>query len=270
MLISIKNREKLNHVFKKIKLRNSANEPNRDKEAKTEQIFAYLEMVHAVLKNYSAKRNIVLVDCAAGNCYLSYLVYYFYKEIVPKNITIHCIDTNNRLMENSQRTAVELGYDNMIFHSSDILDISFDKKVDLVYSLHACDSATDKALYLGARHKATNILSVSCCQHSIKKGFRNSSYSGITRHRVFKDKLAYMVGDSLRGLLLEALGYKVDIFEFVSTRYTDKNTMLRAKKNGHNKKFIAMEEYRKLSAQFHVKPELETYINFLSKKKIAC
>ncbi len=269
MLISLKNREKLNLIFQKIKLLNHKKESSSDKEAKIEQILAYLEMVHAVLKHYSPKRNINLIDCAAGNCYLSYLIYYFYKEIEPKNITIHCLDINKKLMDKSRNVAADLGFDNMEFHALDILDFSLSHKVDLVYSLHACDKATDKTLYLGASHNATNILSVSCCQHSLKKALRNSSYKGITRHKIFKDRLTYMVGDSLRALLLESRGYKTDIFDFVSSRYTDKNTMLRAKKAGHNKQLLAQEEYQALSSQFNVKPELELYFDLHNETQIA-
>lgn len=89
---------------------------------------------------------------------------------------------------------------------SDILDFKADGKVDLVYSLPACDTATDKALYSGIRNNDAYILSVSCCQHSLRKSLRNSRYRGNTKHSVFKEKMVYMIGDSLRALLLELGG----------------------------------------------------------------
>jgi hypothetical protein len=125
-----------------------------------------------------------------------------------------------------------LEFDGMFFHTCAIHDYSHDGCPDIVYSLHACDSATDQTLSLGLRTEACNILSVSCCQHTIIRKMRRHPYTGITRHQIFREKLAYMVGDSLRAMLLEMQGYQVDILEFASTRHTDKNIMLRAKK-GH-------------------------------------
>lgn len=233
---------------------------SKDQTAKIEQIIAYLEIIHSVLKKYSNKKKITLIDCAAGNCYLSFLIYYFYKHIEPKNIAIYCIDNNQRLMTNSRQTAQELGFDNMYFHSSDIMDFSITDNTQLVYSLHACDSATDKALYLGLKQKAANILSVSCCQHGIKKHLKKHPYTGITKHKIFKDRITYMIGDSLRALLLESKGYKTDIFEFVSSRYTDKNIMIRATRSNPNNILKAEAEYKQLSSQFNISPYLEDYL----------
>ncbi|MCP3923049.1 MAG: SAM-dependent methyltransferase [Desulfobacterales bacterium] len=259
MLINRENKEKLNNIFLKMKLKNNGDDSPK-KEAKIEQILAYLEIIHSMVKKYSPKRRIVFVDCGAGNCYLSFLVYFFYKEIEKKNIEIHCVDQNKSLMEKSEKLAIESGFSNMYFHSEDIMDFSIKGNVELVYSLHACDTATDKTLYFGLKSRAKNILSVSCCQHSFKKKLGAHPYSGITKHRVFKDKITYMIGDSLRALLLESNNYIVDIFEFVSSRYTDKNVMIRSKKGSHNKSVAAKKEYVELSQQFNIKPELENYM----------
>ncbi len=253
-------KEKLNAFFQKLKLKNVENESSMDKAAKIEQILAYLEMVHARVKNYSPKRNLVFIDCGAGNCYLSYLLNYYYTHINPRKLTIHCIDTNARLMEKCYQQANEFGFKNMNFHASDIADFQIGGNVDLVYSLHACDLATDKTLHLGLRHKATCILSVSCCQHSIKKHLRRHHYTGITKHRIFKERLVYMVGDSLRALLLEMHGYRTDILEFVSSRYTDKNIMLRAQKSNPRNIQEIEKEYEAIQKEFNVIPTLETYL----------
>ena len=260
MLNTIENREKLNTLFQKIRLQNTALESTKDKEAKIQQIMAYLEIVHSVIRKYSPKREIVIVDCAAGNCYLSFLINTFYSQLYPKRLKIYCIDTNESLMENGRKKALELGFNNMTFCAGDILDIMLTGKVDLVVSLHACDTATDKALFFGLKHQANTILSASCCQHSIKKKIRHASHRSITKHKVFKDRLTYMVGDSLRALLMETEGYKSDLFEFLSSRYTDKNVMLRAKKAGISKTAEIKQEYEFLSNQFHVRPALEAYI----------
>lgn len=257
MLINRIEREKLNVLFEKLKLNNKQ---GKDKGAKIEQVLAYLEIIHANTRKYSTKRNIVLVESCAGNCYLSFLVYYYYTYINKRSVTIHCIDIKDKLMLKAKQTAKELGFENMYFHVEDVTKYQFQGNVDLVYSLHACDSATDGTLYLGIKSRAKLILSVSCCQHSIKKQMRNPRYRGITKHGIFKDRITYMVGDSLRALILEMKGYKADIFEFVSSRYTDKNVMIRAKIGQRSSQGDLQEEYNKISEEFKVKPVLENYI----------
>jgi SAM-dependent methyltransferase len=261
MLIQKNEQAALNAFLQTIKLQNHQNQTGKDKTAKIEQILAYLEVMHAQLRKYSRKRTLVLIESGAGNCYLSFLVYYFYTRLDNRRVAVDCLDINVRLMQKARELAQTLGFDGMTFHACDIADYRHaTDRVDMVYSLHACDSATDKALYLGLRNQARSILSVSCCQHTLKKRLKGHPYRGITRHRVFKDMMVYMVGDSLRALLLEMQGYKVDILEFVSSRHTDKNIMMRAQR-GHVKDTDTLkQEYEALRTMFHVSPSLEYYL----------
>ena len=262
MLIQENEQISLSAFFQRIKLQNQQKQAGKDKAAKIEQILAYLDVMHTQLRKYSKKRELVLIEGGAGNCYLSFLVYYFYTRLDKRQIKIHCLDTNARLMKKNQELAQTLGFDGMRFHACDIADYQHadGERVDMVYSLHACDSATDKALYLGLRNQARSILSVSCCQHTLKKHLKGHPVKGITRHRVFKDKLVYMVGDSLRAMLLEMQGYKVDILEFVSSRHTDKNIMMRAQRGQFHDTNVLKQEYKILRDMFHVSPSLEFYL----------
>lgn len=261
MLLQRSERESLSSLFRDLKLINSSKESGKDKAGKIEQILSYLEIVQSHIRKYSKKRKLVFIDSCAGNCYLSFLIYYYYSEIDGRPISIHCVDKNEKLMKNGKELADKLGFTDMHFHTCDILDFKLDEKVQLVYSLHACDTATDKALYLGMTNRAACILSVSCCQHTIKKRLRNSRYRGITKHSVFKERMVYMVGDSLRALLLELGGYRADIFEFTSSRNTDKNIMIRGRKMGPSNTTSLKEEYKKIRDEFKVTPQLEKYIN---------
>ncbi len=258
MLINRSQRESLNGLFEILKLNNKQ---GKNKEAKIEQVLSYLEIIHANIRKYSKKRELVFVESCAGNCYLSFLVCYYYANIEKRNVAIHCVDINEKLMTKAQAAAKKLGFNNIYFHTGDVLQYKAPGRVDLVYSLHACDSATDGTLYLGVKNRASLILSVSCCQHSIKKSLRNPRYSGITKHGIFKDRIVYMVGDSLRALLIEMEGYSVDIFEFVSSRYTDKNIMMRARKGGVCDRESSHSEYEKIRDEFKVRPALEVYLN---------
>ena len=260
MLIQHEQKQALNAFLKKLKLEKLPNNEVDDRTAKTEQILAYLENIHAQVRRLSKKRELVFIESGAGNCYLSYLIGYFYTFIEKRPVRIHCIDTSLRLMDKNRQVARDMGLESMHFHACDIADYHHEGPVDVVFSLHACDSATDKALYLGLKTEARHIFSVSCCQHTINKQLKRKPFTGMLRHRVFKEKLSYMVGDSLRALLLEMRGYKVDILEFVSTRYTDKNILLRAQKMQVSNLEKLEEEYMLLQKTFQVAPALERYL----------
>lgn len=255
MLLDGKRKEALNAFFQHISPQNG-----KDKAAKIEQILAYLEIIHAQLRKYSTKRPLVCIECGAGNAYLSFLVYYFYTVLEERPIIVHCLDTNSRLMEKARQRAHTLQFDHMHFHACDIADYTLAGRVNIVYSLHACDSATDKTLYLGLRKNAICILSVACCQHGLMRQSRGHPYKKLTQYRVFKEKMVYMIGDALRALLLEMRGYKVDILEFASSRYTDKNIMLRARKGQVKNKNELEGEYVRMCDAFHVTPPLDKYL----------
>ncbi len=258
MLISFEQRNELNQLFEKLRL---TQKQGKKSGAKINQILSYLEVLASNCRKLSRKRALVLVDSCCGNCYLSFLAYYYFTFVEKRGVEVHCVDHNSRLMDKCEGLAADLGFDNIYFHRCRIDEYTTGERVDIVYSLHACDTATDATLYFGIKHNVKTVLSVSCCQFSIRKKFRNSQYRGITRHSVFKEKLVYMVGDSLRALLLEMNGYKADIFEFTSSRYTDKNTMLRAQKNSNVINNQLLEDYCKISREFRVKPKLESFLN---------
>ena len=255
MLINKEIREELNELFYLLKLQDKNKKSSLDKQVKIEQIIGYLEIIHAELRKTSKKRTLVFVDSGAGNCYLSFLVNYFYTRIEKRKIRIHCIDYNKKLMQRNEELALEMGFNNMVFHPMDIADFTCEEKIDLVYSLHACDTATDKTMYLGIKNDAKLILSVACCQHSID--MKAKTLKVVVRYKAFRDKMLMMISDTLRALLLEQNEYKVDIFDFVSSRYTDKNSMIRAKRTGFKKQFDAEAEYASLSGEFKMKPYLE-------------
>nr|WP_319266714.1 SAM-dependent methyltransferase [uncultured Draconibacterium sp.] len=255
MLLEKKHMDELNDLFYVLKLQDKNNYSSINNKVKIEQVLAYLEIIHAELRKFSKKRKLVILDSAAGNCYLSFVVYYFYSKIDKRNIEIHCIDYNQKLMKNNQELAQKLGLINMHFHSSDIIDFQFNEKVDLVYSLHACDTATDKTMHLGIRCDSKIILSVACCQHSLE--MKAKRLKSVTRHKSFKDKILMMISDSMRAMLLEQRGYKVKIFDFVSSRYTDKNVMVRAVKAGSRRNINIEKEYEYLCKEFKMKPYLE-------------
>ena len=245
-------------LFHLIKLRRI--DPNSEGRKKIEQILSYLEVIDAHVRKASKKRKLVFVDSAAGNCYLSFLAYHYYRNLRDRDIAIHCVDVDRRLMQNAQDVARALGFEEMYFHASDILEFSVESRVDVAYSLHACDTATDKALYIGLKLGADSILSVSCCQHSVRRSFRNTAVKGVTRYKAFKERLLYMVADTMRAHLIALSGYRVDVFEFISSKHTDKNIMIRARKTGSTGRGDLASEYAALRRGFNLEPTLARLI----------
>ena len=248
----------LHSLFHVIRVRSA--HPGAGGTEKVEQILAFLEIIDSRVRKLSQRRELVFVDSAAGNCYVSFLAYYYYRVLCGRRITIHCIDSDSRLTERSANVASDLGFCEIHFHSGDILDLPEVPNVDIAYSLHACDTATDKALYLGLRLGAPCILGVSCCQHTIRRSFRNSAIKGVTRYKAFKDRLLSLVADTMRAHLLATHGYKVDVFEFTSSRHTDKNIMLRAVRCGQQRHGALRDEYERLREGFNTEPELAALI----------
>ncbi|MHA7110892.1 methyltransferase [Sunxiuqinia elliptica] len=266
MLVNKELREKLNELFYLIKLQNSQFQSSLDKQVKIEQVLAYLEIIHAELRRTSAKRKLVLIDSAAGNCYLSYLIYYFYRELEGRELEIHCVDHNAKLMRQNEKLARRMNFDDLYFHAGDIDTFSLEKEVDAVYSLHACDTATDKTMFMGLRLQARFIFSVACCQNSIQ--IKSGLLKSVIRHKAFRDKALMMIADSMRALLLEKGGYKVDIFDFVSSRFTDKNTMVRAVRKSFKKVLNLDEEYERIYQEFKMKPHLEFLLKQQEEKEV--
>ncbi|GAB7087915.1 methyltransferase [Marinifilum fragile] len=255
MLLNKNTREQLNDLFYIIRLQDRYGNASLDKKVKIEQVLAFLEIMHADIKKISKKKKLVFIDSAAGNCYLSFLIYFFYQKIDERDIEIHCVDINERLMAENRELAKRMNFDRMHFHANDISQFTFDGNVDAVYSLHACDTATDKTMHLAIRNNARFIFSVACCQHSIT--MRSKTFKSVIRHKAFRDKTIMMISDSLRAMLLELMGFKVSIFDFVSSRFTEKNTMLRATRTDFRKTFDIADEYKKVSEEFKMKPYLE-------------
>ncbi len=151
----------------------------------------------------------------------------------------------------------------MEFICDDIFNVKFQEKPDIVYSLHACDIATDMTIAKGIQEDAQYIMTVSCCQHTVRNQMRKHSLTSITKHGIYKERLTDMLADSMRSILLESNGYKVKIFEYVPTSETPKNVMVRAVKVGSiskKRKSSLIMEYNKLNNFFNVDIKLAEYI----------
>jgi len=193
---------------------------------------------------------------------LSFYLNYYLQTDGINNIAFICIDFNDDLIQRCKETASKLNMTNMTFYHADIGKFDFPHQRDIIYSLHACDDATDQVIYKGIVANARFILSVSCCQHTMRKQMKGHPLSMVARHKPYKERLVDMIADSLRTLILEAYGYKVTVFEFAPTSCTPKNIMLKCEKVGQTdqKRKVAKTHYEALSELFNMNPMLENYL----------
>jgi len=229
---------------------------------KHQQVLDYYTAIKSIVKKLSTKRTLYLYDCSCGKSYLSFYLNHLLKRDGFNNVSFVCIDSNKEIIERCKQAASKMEVTNMVFYDANIIDFKFREPPDIVYSLHACDSATDQTIYKGIIENARYILSVSCCQHTMRNQMKKHPLSMVTRHQPYKERLIDMVSDSLRALILESFGYRVIAYEFVATAYTPKNVMLKCEKIQQTSEKIqsARVEYEKLSKLFNIHPMLKTYL----------
>lgn len=256
--------KKLMPLFRKVGLYSPANQFYAEKVRKHQQIIAYIPQIVSAFSKLSTKRQLVMLDCGCGKSYLSFVLYAYCRDVLGRSVKIIGVDRNPELIKQCNETAKALGYINMHFYAENLETFKLDGKIDIVYSLHACDTATDQTIAQGIALGAKYIFSASCCQHSNREKLSKHPLKKVTKHRPYKERLVDMIGDSMRALLLEHMGYGVKIFEFVGSEKTPKNIMLRAISNSAKKQDVtkAMSEYRRLVQMFNFAPKLEGLINF--------
>ncbi len=212
---------------------------------KFRQINRFLEMVADVIPNIDKEKTINIIDFGCGKSYLTFALYYYLVDILNLDVNIIGLDLKMDVIEFCNKVALDLSYDKLKFIHGDIKDFEGSKDVDMVVTLHACDTATDAALVKAVNWDAKVILSVPCCQHEFYDKIQNPILEPMLKHGIIREKLSSLVTDSLRANVLEILGYQVQMLEFIDMEHTPKNILIRAIKtdNVDNKK--AIESYIK-------------------------
>ncbi len=198
----------------------------------------------------------IVMDCACGKSYLSFALNYYFTEIRKLRTKIVGVDYNPNVIASSKQMAETLQYHNMEFLCEDLREFDYGKKIDLLISLHGCDIATDYAIYSGIKHKAGAIVVVPCCHKELATQIAYEPFESILKYGIFKRRFCDVLTDSLRVLLMEMMGYKVSVVEYVSPLDTPKNVMLKAIRTS-DRNPAAKEKYLRLKEQFSVYPTLE-------------
>jgi len=230
----------------------------RERAKKYEEVVHFITHLLVVMRDLKRKKQAVLLDCGTGRSYLSFVANMVLSQKAGRDVYFIGVDSDERLIQSCRAVQETLGYDNMEFHVSDILSFQPERTPDIVYSLHACDTATDEVIAKGIQLHARFILTVPCCQHELHGRLRGGHcMKDLTKFSVFKDKVCVLLTDGIRALALEAAGYRVKVIEFVAPTATPKNVMLRAERMRWARDSEALEGYRRVKDAFRFTPALE-------------
>ncbi len=223
---------------------------------KFRQINRFLEFVEDILPELPADREVTILDFGCGKSYLTFALYDYLKVCRGLDIRIIGLDLKEDVIEHCSALSKKYGYEKLQFLKGDIAGYEGRKQVDMVVTLHACDTATDYALYKAICWNAKVILSVPCCQHELNGQISSKELEPVLQYGLLRERIAALVTDGLRAGLLEQQGYDTQILEFVDMEHTPKNILIRAVKRrepmtGKDSAYLACTE------ALHVRPTLE-------------
>ena len=220
---------------------------------KFRQINRFLEFIEDVLPNLDPNRTNTIIDFGCGKSYLTFAMYYYLHVLKKYPIRVIGLDLKKDVIALCNRLSRKFGFENLTFLHGDIAGYEGVDQVDMVVTLHACDTATDYALAKAVKWGAKVILSVPCCQHEVNKQIQNDLLSPVLQYGLLKERMSALLTDGIRGQLLEMSGYRTQILEFIDMEHTPKNIMIRGIRQG---KKVDGAELEKMMKELHVKPTL--------------
>lgn len=200
------------------------------KSDKFRQINRFLEYIEDVLPSLDKNKELTILDFGCGKSYLTFALYYYLKQLKGYDINVVGLDLKEDVIQHCNSLSHKYGYDNLQFLQGDIASYQGKEQVDMVVTLHACDTATDFALSKAVVWGAKVILSVPCCQHEINKQIQCDILKPVLKYGIVKERMSALITDALRAELLETWGYKVQLLEFIDMEHTPKNILIRAVK----------------------------------------
>lgn len=226
---------------------NSEGKIIHSKYDKFRQINRFLEFIQDILPRLSKEREVTILDFGCGKSYLTFAMYYFLRIIKGYDIRIIGLDLKEDVIEHCNACSKKYGYDKLQFYKGDVASYEGISQVDMVVTLHACDTATDYALEKAVKLGAEVILSVPCCQHELNGKIANQLLQPILQYGLLKERISALLTDGLRAEILKNMGYEVQILEFIDMEHTPKNILIRAiksdKRKNNQKEIQEMEEF---------------------------
>ena len=243
----------------------------RTKTDKFRQINRFLEFIEDILPRLEKGRELTILDFGCGKSYLTFAMYHYLHELRGYDIRIIGLDLKKDVIDHCGKLAEKYGYDKLTFLVGDIADYDGVDRVDMVVTLHACDTATDYALAKAVGWGAEVILSVPCCQHELNAQFAARDgcaevLAPVMDYGLLRERFAALATDGLRAKYLEREGYETQVLEFIDMEHTPKNILLRAVKTGR-KDGRAAEEIRKCIEFLGAAPTLGRLLDHKGEKE---
>ncbi len=225
---------------------------------KYKQINRFVEILNDEISNLKVKK-LNVIDFGCGKPYLTFVVYYYLTEVMGLEVNMIGLDLKADVIEKCNRAAEKYNYDKLHFELGDINGYKAPFDVDMVITLHACDTATDFALFNAIQWKAKMIFSVPCCQHEFNKQMKPSTLPIMSRYGIIKERFAALATDAVRANLLEYSGYRTQLLEFIDFDHAPKNILIRAVYRPVAPKSVkenALNEVHALMKEFAFEPTL--------------
>lgn len=224
---------------------------------KYKQINRFIEIIDDEIKKNDYKE-LTILDFGCGKSYLTFVLYYYFVEIKKINVKMIGLDLKEDVINKCNEIAKKYKFDNLHFELGDINGFKYNNKVDMVITLHACDTATDYALYNAIKWNAKMIFSVPCCQHEFNHQMKAENLDILTKYGIIQERVAALMTDSVRGNLLECAGYKTQLLEFIDISHSPKNILIRASKSNlsKDKKEKSLKQVEDLKKEFNFNPTL--------------
>lgn len=225
------------------------------RQKKFRQINKFLEMLKDIEEN--VPQNSVIVDMGCGKSYLTFAIYHYFNNIKNKNVEIRGYDLKKDVVDYCNSLAEKFDFKRLKFYCQDIAETeNNDNRISMIITLHACDTATDYAIYHGIRWSCNVIMNVPCCQHEVFHQMKGNSLNILTGHGILKERFAALLTDSIRAAILEIKGYKADVIEFIDMEHTPKNIMIRSVKANKATDDTKLKELQDTLNTFGINPTL--------------
>ena len=225
----------------------------KSKYNKFKQINKYLEFIKQATSQLDSNKQITILDFGSGKSYLTFSTYYYLTDVLNMNVKIIGIDLKKEVIEHCNNIAKKLNFTNLSFIYGDVIDYENKDEIDMVISLHACNTATDIAILKALGWKAKVFFAVPCCQKEVNSQLNDEFLPFMLKHGIIKEKFSTLLTDSVRSEVLEAFGYKSDIVEFISAENTPKNQLIRAYKTTNNVDKDKLSNIEKFTTSLNVK-----------------
>ena len=224
---------------------------------KYKQINRFIEIIDDEIKKNNYEE-LTILDFGCGKSYLTFVLYYYFVEIKKINVKMIGLDLKEDVIKKCNEIAKKYKFDNLHFELGDINGFKYNNKVDMVITLHACDTATDYALYNAIKWNAKMIFSVPCCQHEFNHQMKAQNLDILNKYGIIQERVAALMTDSVRGNLLECVGYKTQLLEFIDISHSPKNILIRASKSNlsKSKKEKSLRQVKALMKEFNFDPTL--------------